>query len=327
MALTNQQFDDIMRGYNFRQLENRKEHERRKDQIYAEVPAYKDLDEQMSSYARQMIIDSMSSGSGDFSSGKAYIAQLSEKKTQALIDAGYPADYLAPIYTCKDCKDTGFVEEGAKKCHCFLKEEIATIYKQSNIQQLLADENFSTFRFDVFEDAPDRNPEHPSALDLAKKAHEYSKNFVKYFDERFDNILFMGNTGCGKTFLTNCIAKELLDSTHSVIYLTAYDFFATCEKETFAHDEEASQYNSTLLDCDLLIIDDLGTEFTNSFTASRLFSYINERIVRRKSTIISTNLNLPQLVETYSERVTSRLFSNYEILKLSSKDIRMRKFI
>ena len=132
----------------------------------------------------------------------------------------------------------------------------------------------------------------------------------------------------GKTFLSHCIAKELIDSAHSVIYFSAFELFDTFAKNTFRkgvkEDEQAELY-SYIFDCDLLIIDDLGTELTNSFVSSQLFLTINERLLRKKSTIISTNLPIDIFADTYSERVFSRITSNYKMLKLIGDDIRIQK--
>ena len=138
-----------------------------------------------------------------------------------------------------------------------------------------------------------------------------SKKFIQEFDYKFSNLFFYGDTGVGKTFLSNCVAKELLDTGHSVIYFTAFQLFDIFAKNTFHRDTEediiASHQN--VFDCDLLIIDDLGTEMPNSFTISQLFLCLNERILRRRSTIISTNLTLSQIAEIYSERTFSRISS------------------
>ena len=147
------------------------------------------------------------------------------------------------------------------------------------------------------------------------------------FDSTFANLYFFGDTGIGKTFLSNCIAKELLDSGHSVIYFTAFQLFDILSKGVFEKDADAIATHQNIFDCDLLIIDDLGTELSNSFTSSQLFLCLNERILRQKSTIISTNLNMNQVADIYSERVLSRITNNYTIIKLFGEDIRNKKRI
>jgi DNA replication protein DnaC len=137
----------------------------------------------------------------------------------------------------------------------------------------------------------------------------------------------LGQTGCGKTFLSNCIAKALLDEGVSVIYFTAFELFRVFEEQTFKKNADVADIHDQIFDCDLLIIDDLGTEFQNSFTTARLFQCLNERLLRNKSTIISTNLSFEEMRDTYSERITSRVFSNYDVLKLIGEDIRIKKVI
>jgi DNA replication protein DnaC len=137
----------------------------------------------------------------------------------------------------------------------------------------------------------------------------------------------LGQTGCGKTFLSNCIAKALLDEGVSVVYFTAFELFRVFEEQTFKKNSSAEDLNEHIFDCDLLIIDDLGTEFQNSFTTARLFQCLNERLLQNKSTIISTNLSLEDMRDTYSERITSRVFSYYEPIKLIGEDIRIKKVI
>ena len=155
------------------------------------------------------------------------------------------------------------------------------------------------------------------------------QNFIQNFDQKFENILLYGNSGAGKTFLSNCIAKELIESAHTVIYLTAFELFDILEKHKFSKTKEDTieEQFEGILDCDLLIIDDLGTELANSFTNSQLYTCLNERLLSEKSTIISTNLSLDDLSEQYSERIFSRIVSSYTILKLFGTDIRIKKAI
>ena len=149
--------------------------------------------------------------------------------------------------------------------------------------------------------------------------------FIDHFDDEFNNLYFYGDTGIGKTFLSNCIAKELLDRGYSVIYFTAFQLFDILGRDKFGRNENASDAHQNIFGCDLLIIDDLGTELSNSFTSSQLFLCLNERILRRKSTIISTNLRMNQLADIYSERVLSRISSSYTVMNLFGADIRILK--
>ena len=154
----------------------------------------------------------------------------------------------------------------------------------------------------------------------------WCREFVDEFDEKGGNLLFTGATGTGKTFLTNCIAKALLDTYHSVIYLSAHDLFEIFSRYRFSRqsDEEMGDMEEHILDCDLLIIDDLGTEMNNTFTSSQLFFCVNQRLLSRRSTIISTNLSLDRLRDEYYRPVASRMMSHYTVIPLYGEDIRLK---
>ena len=159
-----------------------------------------------------------------------------------------------------------------------------------------------------------------------KKVYGWCRDFGDRFDEKGGNLLFTGTTGRGKTFLTNCIAKALLDSYHSVIYLSAHDLFEVFSRNRFDYqtEEEMKDMYQFILECDLLIIDDLGTELNNSFTSSQLFFCMNQRLLNSRSTIISTNLSLDRLRDEYTDRFTSRIMSHYTVIPLYGEDIRLK---
>ena len=202
---------------------------------------------------------------------------------------------------------------------------INVVYTQSNIRSILERENFNTFSYDYYSDTIRNEVTGLSARETAHDAVRKAKLFIDTFDVSFQNLFIYGSTGVGKTFLSNCIAKELIDQAHCVIYFSAFDLFDTLAKNTFQKDFPSDNTPEDILECDLLIIDDLGTELTNTFVVSALFQCINERIMRRKSTIISTNLSLGQFRDIYSERILSRITSNYTMIKLFGEDIRIQK--
>jgi len=323
VALNNSQYDMILRSYEQKQVHSRDMLDKRRKTVYNNVPELKEIHDSISllsvSQARKLL-------NGDekaLADLKQQIRILIQRKTELLESAGYPADYLEPVYECPDCQDTGYI--GNKKCHCLQKAIIDLLYTQSNIKNILQRENFDTFSFAYHSDNHVDPVTGRSALANIRNAHYVAHDFVDTFGKDFRNLFLYGDTGVGKTFLTNCIAKELMDKAFSVIYLTAFEFFDTLAKSRFEKDEDAEMMNEHIFDCDLLIIDDLGTELTNSFTVSQLFLCINERILRRKSTIISTNLSLESLVDIYSERTFSRITSNYTMLKITGDDIRIKK--
>ncbi len=328
MALKNPQYNAIIRRYDQLQLANNRQLEERQQEVYKIIPAMTQLDEQIAqtaaSYARQAILSPKSNSKEQF---RREMAVLEQRKKDLLVSHGFSGNYLEPTYHCPDCKDTGFI--GDKKCHCFKQAVVDLVYSQSNIRERLEKENFGSFSMDYYSDTIDRrlgispreNMEHVLSACM---------DFIKNFDQSSQNLLLYGNTGVGKTFLSNCIAKELLDGAHTVIYLTAFELVDILEKNTFGKDDEndipENMFNYCL-DCDLLIIDDLGTELNNSFVTSQLFLCINERLLNHKSTIISTNLSLDELQKEYSERIFSRIISNYTVLPVLGEDIRVKKAI
>ena len=180
---------------------------------------------------------------------------------------------------------------------------------------LLANNNFSVMRTDVFDE---------ETKDHFVKAVEYCRGFIDSFDTDYRNILFCGTVGTGKSFLSCCIASDLIASYHSVVYMSAKTLFDTLAEAQFSREKlpEVAAVRERIYDCDLLIIDDLGTEMTNSFVGTELFSIITERYNSRRSVIISTNLELAQLRDRYSDRIFSRLTGSYDILKLTGPDLR-----
>lgn len=323
MPLTNSQYDAIIREYDARQLKNQHLLENRIKDAYARIPRLKEIDDAIASCSVAQAKRLLDGSTAAMDELRSQLAAYRSEKAALLAEGGFPADYFNSVYTCPDCKDTGFIN--GKRCHCFEQAAINLVYTQSNLKEILKKENFSTFSFDYYSDK-DVNPATGlSSLETAKNAVAKCQEFIRTFDETFSNLYFYGDTGIGKTFLSNCVAKELMDRGHSVIYFTAFQLFDILSKGVFKKDENAIAAHQNIFDCDLLIIDDLGTELTNSFTTSQLFLCLNERILRKKSTIISTNLGMHQLADIYSERVLSRISSNYTLIKLFGADIRILK--
>ncbi len=323
MALSNAQYDEIMREYQQRQLRNRRITQKRQEEAYTQLPELKIIDDKMAEISVESARKMLDGDTHALDRLKMELANLRSKKADLINDSDFPVDYLEPVFTCKDCKDTGYIN--GSKCHCFRQEIINVIYSQSNIKDILSRENFSTFSYEYYSDK-DINPTTGlSALDTMKRAVAEGHRFIDDFNNKPKNLLIYGDTGVGKTFLSNCIAKELLEKGNSVIYFTAFQLFDILSKGVFDKDADAIAAHQNIFDCDLLIIDDLGTEFANSFTTSQLFLCVNERILRQKSTIISTNLNMSDIMEIYSERTLSRISSNYSIIKLFGDDIRIKK--
>ena len=324
MSLTNAQYNSIMKDYEQTRDRNRHLTEQRRLEVYTKLPEYGRLDESVGELSVAQAKLLLNGDDEALTRLRLSLKDISRRKKELLVSAGYPVDYLEPVYTCPDCKDTGYI--GTHKCHCFKKAIVDYLYTQSNLKDILDKENFSTCSLTYYS----RNHIDPltgrSSLESMETALNVCHNFVDTFSEEFHNILLYGDTGVGKTFLSHCIAKELMDSAYSVIYFTAAGLFDILAENTFGkRQDKDSDVFEHIYDCDLLIIDDLGTELPNSFTVSQLFICLNERILRQKSTIISTNLALEDIKSIYSERTFSRISSNYTILRITGDDIRIQK--
>lgn len=320
--LRNIEYDTIMREYQRRQTKSRHDQEARQAEVYACSPRFQEIDNEIAALSVQKTRELLMREPESFNL-KARVEQLAKERQKLLKEYGFPENYLRPRYQCSLCEDTGYI--GQEKCSCFKKAMIDLLYGQSNLQEILEKENFQHFSFSYYSDKIRNDATGMNAKETAQAAYRKAQDFVAGFDSCFQNLFLYGDTGVGKTFLSHCIAKELLDQAHSVFYFSSFDLFDLFAQKTFSKNITSEEIDSYIFNCDLLIIDDLGTEMTNTFVSSQLFLCINERLNRRKSTIISTNLTLESFSDTYSERTFSRIASSYDMIKLIGKDIRIQK--
>ena len=318
MNLSAAHFDSIMREYDNQRLENMHGLNARTQAVYDKFPEIKQIDQQISELAEKFAASFTTEGIMSFQQYKEKLSDLRMEKEALLKCYRIEPKELQMQYRCPDCQDTGYIEN--EKCHCLKQRIIDEMYQQSNLREILNAENFSTLSYRYYDQ---------ENMEKMQVAIETCTKFAENFDKTFENILLCGTVGIGKTFLSNCIAKEVLDKGHSVLYLSAFQLFDLMAKNSFSgnapkEDFVAKQYPH-IFESDLLIIDDLGTELANSFTLAGFFLVINERILRKKSTIISTNLSPQEILTTYTERTASRIISNYTMLKLSGSDIRLKK--
>ncbi len=331
MALTNSQYDSIMRIYTERQLKARRDLDARREEAFAKIPRLAEIDAEVASVSVKKAMQLLHAGDAqntrNFDADRI-IDDLAEERRVLLQTSGLGIDYLEPRYHCEKCRDTGYVNN--HKCTCFKQLEIEMLYSGSHIADIIQKENFQTFDLNCYSDQLQNSRSGLTARQEAEKALLHAREFVDSFPSgpnrgTAENLCIYGNVGTGKTFLTHCIAGALLASGHSVLYMTAYDLFDLLGHYKFDNSYSVKESRDSIFECELLIIDDLGTEMNNNFTTSELFLLINERILRNRSTIISTNLSLENFRDAFSERTFSRIMGSYKLIHMSGSDIRIQK--
>lgn len=330
MNLREKYLQEALKELAERRQRNQRLVDQRYDQIQRQLPEIPHLRQQLAEQTSALIQQTMNSPEkkAEFSQELIRLQRQTTEKIAALLQAhSLPADFMEPVYDCPSCRDTGFLpDQGA--CACLKKSFIARAYQQSNLVLSLERHNFAVFSFAVYEDIVDAEYG-ISPRENMRTIFDACRRFAADFGKSSRNLLLHGPSGLGKSFLCSCIAKAVLDNGFSVIYLSAPEFFGFFEKYHFHHGEETIDYGflESLYDCDLLILDDLGTEVISSVTQSDLFQTINRRINEQKCTVISTNFSISQLSAVYSERITSRILGEYEPLLFFGSDIRKRKYL
>ena len=294
-------------------------------QAYAKVPALRELDGQIAALIPQAAT-AAAGGPAALEALRRESLELQARRAELLVANGWPIDWLDGAWGCPRCRDTGYVE--GRMCSC-LKE----LYDQAQRRDLselmkLGTESFGTFDLGLYDDRPD------PVSGVAPRTQMETVFGICYdyaldFGRRRENYLFRGGTGLGKTFLSACIAREVAKQGFSVVYETAVEAMGVYETQKFARDPEqiasAEARIGRMTGCDLLILDDLGTEMVTEFTRSALYTLVNSRLIGRKKTVISTNLSSEQMRRTYTPQIVSRLEGEFQVLSFAGSDIRLLK--
>lgn len=301
-----------------------------KKSLYQEFPDLANIDEKINSLALSSMKEiALNSDKQLLEEFHKQMALLKSQKEELLNSIGEKATFILPHYECSNCEDTGYITQDGKTqmCNC-LKQKIYDIeYNKSNMNSL-EKQNFKNFNMQLYSTEPnlEKYQSDISPQENMKLILNICQNFVKDFDKIEEkNLLFTGKTGLGKTFLSSCIANELLKQGKTILYQTASVMLDTIIDYRFGKVNSSKDIYDHLLNVDLLIIDDLGTEGTNQMKLVELFNVINSRLLNSKKvtkTIISTNLSLQALFESYDERIVSRLVGNYNICYFFGEDIR-----
>jgi DNA replication protein DnaC len=317
-------YTEIIGEFQQKRLKAKQDRDFRLEEVTKRLPEIAELNNAIAEITPKLIASITQSNENSQSLYGEFL-DLKGKRDSLLLENNIPPETIQEWFSCQKCKDTGFVyiKQIREKCNCFIKREIEIKYRQSGLKEKLKKENFKTFNFDYYTDIlfPE---EGLSPLKNMEKIYKYCMEYSKDFDIMGHNFLFYGNPGLGKTFLSNCIAKELLEKNISVIYKTYNDLLYLIKSNMFSD----SKVNiDDLLSVDFLIIDDLGAENTTDFAVEQLFYIINSRLLNAKKFLISTNLNLEALSNVYSKRLFSRIVGTSKIFKFFGDDIRIMKKI
>ncbi len=317
MAYNTENYRRIAAQYKDKNLRAKQTAEARRDELHRAIPQVADIDRELSKTGLRIMREALGGRDGldkrikKLEEGNA---MLLEAREVLLVAHGYPADYSAVKYECDECMDTGFIE--GRMCKCMRRALNLAGYESSGVLKLVEKQNFDTFDLKYYEGAEKAN----MARILAR-----AKTFAEGFDGSMHNLLFMGTTGLGKTHLSSAIAKAVVENGYDVVYESAQKIFSDFEAEKFGRVAQGEDRTGRYLSCDLLIMDDLGTEMQSQFTVSCLYNLINARLISEKSMIISTNYGKEDLLTKYTDRITSRLFGEFEICLFKGEDVRSQK--
>ena len=324
MALKNSQYDAVMRTYEEIRSRHEAEYDERLREVREALPAYRSLENQLvrlnAEAARRGLLDPEAS-TADL---ELQIAKLRRAKISLLEEAGYPSDYTEMTYDCPLCRDTGYVDNG--KCRCFRRISARILQAESAEGSSFQNMAFSDFQMSFYSDKIKDERTERSDRENAAEAFRIAVETAERVGQKSEGVIFYGNTGLGKTMLSKCMASAVLKDGKTALYFSAQELFDLLADSAFGRDPDAAESAHIIFHCDLLVIDDLGTELLNSFVETQLFRLINERQMRPCTTVISTNLDpIKDLTGRYTERIFSRLISSYRLVPLTGDDIRMKK--
>ena len=301
----------------------RAQQERRREEIYAKIPQIAQFDAELSRTALSVARAVLNGNAAELIEGlRLRNQQLQSEKRRLLRENGYAEDYLEIPYACPVCKDEGFVD--TKMCGCTEKALRDEAYRRLNEVSALDLYQFEDFSLDYY--AAARDPQ----LGVAPRAQMEQvllrcRRYAEAFGSDAPNLFLYGKTGLGKTHLSLAIAGCVIGKGYGVVYGSVSDLIGRVEQQHFSRAEQSRDLLDGLLDCDLLILDDLGAEFSNSFSVATLYNLLNTRLQRGRPTIVNTNLSMKELLDRYGERFTSRIIGCYETLRFVGSDIRQLK--
>lgn len=320
---------ELLKEYEQKRFNANLDLDNRKNKLFSENPRLQEIEKELNLSAISIAKCILSVKDKDtIQTLNDKIDSLKKERNDILNSLHLDNSYLEPIYECPICKDTGYITKdyNTTMCNCLKQRLFNIAYNKSNIGNIKK-ENFSNFNINLYSD--EVNPNKYNSNISPKQNIQIIKNIALSFIKNFDNpdennLLFTGNTGLGKTFLTNCIACEILKKGKTVLYQTSSNMLDMIIDYRFNKNNITKKIYDSLSDVDLLIIDDLGTETINSMKLTELFNILNNRLLNQNKTIISTNLNLHNILKNYDERIFSRIIGYYNACKFFGDDIRIK---
>lgn len=311
-----------------RKLSAEREADFRRDKIFTEIPEAAEYERKIASFAIKAGRAVLSGGDvkTELEKLKAESLKLQAEYETLLNSRGYSSKDTEPVYNCKKCNDTGYIEKDNRTvmCDCLKKVMVETACAELNKNSPLSLCTFEDFDLDYY--SKEKNPDYPrSSYEQMSTILSYCKRYAETFNIDSESVFMNGMTGLGKTHLSLAIANEVIKRGFGVIYVSAPTIISQLEKEQFSRNKENNNIEQTLTQCDLLIVDDLGTEFTTQFSSKALYNLFNSRLLLRKPVIINTNLKLDKIQDIYTERFVSRIIGEAHRLDFFGKDVRLLK--
>ena len=322
MGYNQDNYKRVREAYRTKYLRAYEEANKRMAEVHAASPEIAAIDRELSMAGAEIALAVIGAGEGyreRLAAAEKKNLDLQAKRATLMTALGYPTDYTLPPYECAKCKDSGFVD--TKMCDCMRRELVLAAYETSGLGELMRTQSFATFDLGFY-----------NAENGDRSRMQYNFDFLKQYAEGFDlkaeNLILCGATGLGKTHLSTALARRVIERGFDVYYTTALQMFSDFEHARFGSGTERAAAEPTrYVDCDLLILDDLGTEVTNQFTTSCLYMVLNNRINLKRPTIINTNLTGKELQARYADRIASRIFGEYTPLLFVGTDVRRRKLM
>lgn len=307
-----------------RRISNEQDLEKRRKFIFSRSPRAEQIEHLIArtSVATAKIIFGGGNVKEELEKLKQHNLALQKELYDIIEELGFPKNYLDMWYQCDKCKDYGYVD--GKMCDCMkiLMRKIA--YDKLNKISPLALSDFDTFSLEYYSNVPSERGKISDYTHMSKVLG-FCKKYALEFSQNSRSLLFQGGSGLGKTHLSLAIAKEAINKGFGVIYVSAPTILQKIENEHFSHRDIENSTEQTLTECDLLILDDLGTEFTTTFTVSAIYNIINSRMITSKPTIISTNLSVSELDNKYNARTVSRIIGTLTRVEFVGTDVRQQK--